>query len=414
MSSETTGKVPPPALFGFLTLPYGLVMNGILGTVISFLLRAEGVGVPRISQIVAIVGLPGMLYFLWSPLTDFWLKRKNWFVLSAALSAATLVAAFGMKDLGGTKAVVLLFVAAMFAMLTSACLGGLMAAVVPEDRKTTFSSYYQAGSLCAGALGGGGLLWLSQHAGWGRLRVALVAAFFITVPAMMAWLIDEPDVVAHLGGAASRAKAMGREFAATFFSWRALPALLLLAAPGGSGAAINLLGGLAKDYGVSADQVAWVNGLASAFLTAAGAMMVVLLPKRLDARIGYPAAGLVNAACLLVMVMGKLSPMTYVVGALLYMFSVGAAYALFTALVLQVMGDAGASGGSRYAMLVSLGNLPVAYMAWVDGIGYKWWGPRGLPGIDMVVSGGIAILFLVWFAFKGHGGESKSRLTVEG
>ena len=407
MTSETTRKSPPPLLFGFLTLPYGLVMNGILGTVISFLLRAEGVGVPRISQIVAIVGLPGMLYFLWSPLTDFWLKRKNWLVLSAALSAGTLFAAFSVKDLGGTKAVVLLFVAAMFAMLTSACLGGLMGTVVPEEEKTTVSSYYQAGSLCAGALGGGGLLWLSQHLGWGRVRVAAVAAFFIAVPAMTAWLIDEPDVTAHVGGGLLRVKAMGKEFAATFFRWRSLPALLLLAAPAGSGAAINLLGGLAKDYGVNADQVAWVNGLASAILTAAGAMLVVLLPKRLDARIGYPAAGLLNAACLLVLVMGKLSPATYIVGAVLYMFSIGAAYALFTALVLQVMGDAGASGGSRYALLVSLGNFPVAYMAWVDGLGYKWWGPRGLPGIDMALSGGIAILFLIWFAFKGHGGEAR-------
>ena len=75
----------------------------------------------------------------------------------------------------------------------------------------------------------------------------------------------------------------------------------------------------------------------------------------------------------------------------------GAAYALFTALVLQVMGDAGKSGGTRYSMLVSVGNAPVAYMAWLDGRGYGRFGTKGLAGTDAVVSGLAALLFLAWF-----------------
>lgn len=51
-------------------------------------------------------------------------------------------------------------------------------------------------------------------------------------------------------------------------------------------------------------------------------------------------------------------------------------------------------------MLVSLGNAPVTYMAWVDGRGYRWFGPKGLPGVDMVVSGVVAVLFLAWFGVE--------------
>ena len=44
------------------------------------------------------------------------------------------------------------------------------------------------------------------------------------------------------------------------------------------------------------------------------------------------------------------------------------------------------------------GNAPVVYMTKIDGLGAKWFGLRGLPATDMVVSaGGVAGLFLVWF-----------------
>ena len=48
-------------------------------------------------------------------------------------------------------------------------------------------------------------------------------------------------------------------------------------------------------------------------------------------------------------------------------------------------------------MGVSLANLPVAYMAALDGWGAKWFGPKGLPGIDMAVSGIASLAFLAWF-----------------
>jgi len=62
-----------------------------------------------------------------------------------------------------------------------------------------------------------------------------------------------------------------------------------------------------------------------------------------------------------------------------------------------LLGVSGKSGGSRYAIAVSLGNLPTLYMTLVDGLGARWFGLKGMPGIDMLVSGAAAIAALGWF-----------------
>jgi hypothetical protein len=77
-------------------------------------------------------------------------------------------------------------------------------------------------------------------------------------------------------------------------------------------------------------------------------------------------------------------------------------WALVTAVILKVMGPAGASGGTRFALLQSVATSAVASMAWIDGLGYKYFGPEGLPGIDMTVGGLSAVAFLVWFWWDGQ------------
>jgi hypothetical protein len=98
-----------------------------------------------------------------------------------------------------------------------------------------------------------------------------------------------------------------------------------------------------------------------------------------------------------ILCLGPTNPATYLAGTVLYLVSVGAGYANFTAVVLQVIGKAGASACSRYSIAVGLGNAPIAYMAAVDGLGAKWWGTRGLSGIDMVVSTLFGALYLAGY-----------------
>ena len=76
----------------------------------------------------------------------------------------------------------------------------------------------------------------------------------------------------------------------------------------------------------------------------------------------------------------------------------GLAYtAVFTAVALEFLGASGKSGSARYAIINSLGNLPVAYMSWLDGRGYAHGGPRAMPGIDAAVTTGVGVLLLAHF-----------------
>ena len=123
-----------------------------------------------------------------------------------------------------------------------------------------------------------------------------------------------------------------------------------------------------------------MNGLAGALLMAAGAVAASLIPVRIRAPIAYLISGLVNAATLAILAFGPLRPAVYFTGTVLYLFSIGVCYAMFTAVALEFLGGSGKSGSSRYAIINSLGNLPVAYMAFLDGRSYSHWGPRAMPG----------------------------------
>ena len=140
-----------------------------------------------------------------------------------------------------------------------------------------------------------------------------------------------------------------------------------------------------------------MNGLAGALLTAAGAMAATLVPARVRAAVAYLSAGLVNAATLAILGLGPLRPSTYFVGVTLYLFTIGACYALFTAVVLEFLGVSGKTGSSRYSIINSLGNVPVAYMILIDGKGYARWGARGLPATEAVLGAIGATILLAYF-----------------
>ncbi len=386
---------PPVWLFGLLVLPYAVYANGFVNTVVGALLTAEGVPAERVASIVAAVVLPTSLYFIWSPLVDFWVRRRTWVAVASLGCGALLGAALRYPSLALPAPWVLLVAAMAVVMLTSCGLGGLMAAVVPPELKTRASGYYQAGSLGFGALSGGGLLWLSQHMARGNF--GLVCGLVVGLPGLLALLVREPEVTDHRERFGAVMARMAGEFKATFWSWRGLPLLLMLVSPMASGAVLSLFAAMAPTYGVSVNGVALMNGVLGGLLSALGALVVGYIRLPADMRPVYAWAGIVNALCLGVMLLGRPSPLLYYAGTGLYSLTVGGCYALFTALVLQLLGVSGKSGGSRYAIAISLGNAPVVYMTKVDGLGAAWFGVRGIAGIDMVVSGGVAALFLVWF-----------------
>jgi hypothetical protein len=96
------------------------------------------------------------------------------------------------------------------------------------------------------------------------------------------------------------------------------------------------------------------------------------------------------------------TPFTYGAGYSAYSVSSGVAYAVYTALLLDVVGRREHAAAAAYSTLNATGNIPISYMTWLDGVGYKHWGASGLMWTDAVANGGFAVVLLLVAAFAGH------------
>ena len=386
-----------PWLFSLLIAPAAVISIGLVDGALSYLLRSQGVDPARGASIVALLSLPHAIYFFWGPVTDFFVRRRTWLILGAAAAAIALLLAFRQPRLAAPPAVALLFLGACFGVLVVAACGGMMGTLRSEINRRRAGSFYQSGSLACGAIAVFALVSLS-----GRLQLGAlgwIVAAMIALPALFAWAAPAQSMVSE-HTARQSAVHIWHEFKTTFLRWEAIPYTLLVTFPMCSGAMIGLLPALAADYGVTGQQVAWVNGVGGAFLTAAGSLSASLIPIRIRAPIAYLLVGLVNAATLAVLALGPPRPMVYFAGTALFLFTVGACYALFTGVVLEFLGGSGKSGSTRYSIINSLGNLPVAYMAYLDGRAYAYWGPRAMPAADAILSAAAATLLLVHFVFS--------------
>jgi MFS transporter, PAT family, beta-lactamase induction signal transducer AmpG len=383
-----------PWLFGLLIAPSAVLANGIVQGALSYLFRQQGVGIGRSSEIISLLILPTTIYFLWSPITDFWIERRAWLVTGAVAAGLIMAAAFHSPRLDTKTAVILMFLSACFCQLVVASCGGMMGTLHSEAARRKASSFYQAGSLAFGAIAIFVMASLAQKMSMGSL--GWVAAALIALPAFAA--LATPKQTRESGQGIRRTlSTIWHEVKATFFRWRALPYTLLMLFPMGSGAAIGLLPGIAQDYHVSGQNMAWMNGLGGAFLTAAGSLTATFIPTRISASVAYISVCLINEATLLVLWLCPANPTTYVIGSTLYLFTIGTCYAMFTAVVLEFLGHSGKSGSGRYSIINSLGNVPVVYMTTIDGHGGKLWGARGLAGTDAVVGAFGGVILLAYF-----------------
>ncbi len=406
-AGEAVGMEPSerPWVFGLLPAPIAVLANGIVQGALSFLMRRQGVSVERIAAIVSLLILPQTIYFLWSPITDFLMRRRTWLMVGASSAGLLMALAFHARNLASPVAVALMFLSACCGQLVVSSCGGMMGTLRRERSRRVASGFYQGASLGFGAIAIFVLTMLvtQMRQGW----LGWVAAALIALPSLAALAAPAQAVIVD-EGVGQTLRRIWTEFKTTFLCWRAVPYTLTMLFPIASGSAIGLLPGVAQDYGVNSHQMAWMNGLAGALLMAAGSFAATLIPARIRASVGYLTVALVNAATLGVLWLGPLRPGTYYVGVTLYLFTIGAAYAMFTAVVLEFLGNSGKSGSGRYSIINSLGNVPVAYMTAMDGWGDKTWGAKGLAGTEAVMGAVGVTILLAWFLTHGRAKAGES------
>ena len=107
-----------PWIFGFLIVPSAVVANGVIqGGVLAFLLSQQGIGSKVQSHLISLLALPTMLYFLWSPITDFFVRRRTWLLVGGLLSAILMALGFHQKDLNSSPALLLILLSACLCQL---------------------------------------------------------------------------------------------------------------------------------------------------------------------------------------------------------------------------------------------------------------------------------------------------------
>src|SRR5262249_21010260 len=151
-------------------------------------------------------------------------------------------------------------------------------------------------------------------------------------------------------------------------------------------AVANLISGLGPDYHAPDVEVLWISGIAGGLVTALGSFLGGFISDRMNRMTAYALAGALAAVFALYLGAAPATPWTYGLGYSGYAIAAGFGYAVFTALLLEVLGRRPHAAGTSYSLLVASGNLPILYMTWLDGVGYKRWGVKGLMGVDAVAN----------------------------
>jgi MFS family permease len=168
-------------------------------------------------------------------------------------------------------------------------------------------------------------------------------------------------------------------------------AILILFIPIGTGAAQNLWAAVAGDWHATADTVALVNGALGGVVATVACLFGGYICDAMDRKSAYALFGILGALCAVAMALAPRTQAMFIVFTLAYGFLVGVSYAAFSAVTLEAIGHGAAA--TKYNLLASLSNVPIAYMTVVDGWAQTHYGSAGMLYAEAAIGIGAVALF---------------------
>ena len=383
-------RLPHPVIFLLLILPFGL-SSGYVTVTLGYQLSQQGLDAAQIATIVAADLFPQTWKFLWAPIADTTLSRKQWYLIGTALTAAGVVAC-GLAP-GGPAGLPLLWILVLLmstattfvAMSTEA----LVAHHTPAELKGRASGWFQAGNLGGAGLGGGAGLWMAQHLAQLWISAAVLAAVCLMSALALLW-IREP---ARAGARAVSADGSPRFQSALSLQWsnllrvlkdvwamvksrRGFLALLVVFLPITTGAASNLWPAVADGWQASADTVALVNGTLGGVVQMIGCLLGGYVCDRLSRKNAYLLYGSAQALCAVAMALAPRTEGMYALFTMVYALLNGMGFAGFSAVALETIGLG--SAATEYNVFASLSNMPILYMGLIEGWAYAHHGSSAM------------------------------------
>lgn len=401
-------RVARPWVWGILNLPFGIT-SGFVTVMLGFLLKKQGMSDYVIGSIGALNLFPHVWKFVYAPIADSTLTRKKWYVLANGASfAAILGIAFVPITLSNVDFLKTLILINSFAIaLLGMAVEGLMAHGTPPELRGRAAGWFQAGNLGGSGLGGGLGLMLAERTSTklafmviAGVTIACTLALFLVPEAPRILERDEPKpsgparFVAALRMFGRSLVAVVKDLFRMLASRNGIVAIALVSLPIGSGALQYLFSGdIATLWGADADLVAITTGLAGGVISAAGCVAGGWLSDRAGRRLAYVLGGVILAVIALVWAFSPRTPAMYAVFTLLYQFGTGIAFGCFTGFVLEVIGTGAAA--TKYNVFASLSNVPIMYMAALNG-----WASTHYGSVSMLyVDAGSEVIGIVIFLF---------------
>jgi len=364
-----------------------------------FLLRQAGIPVPEIAAITALLSIPNFSFFLWTPIVEIGLSRRHWFMLLNATFATFQILAL-LQPLPSHLRwfIVLVFIGNLAGFAQIGIFGPLVRDTVPEHLRGQAAGWMQAGNFVSLA-GAGLIIWIAEH--YSRTVLALSVGAMGLIPITAMWRIHEPprSKSVPLG---EQFRAIGRDLRSGFRLRGIREGLVIFVSPMSAAALVYLFSGIALDYHVSPRTTAFVSVVGGSVAGSVGAILGGRFVSRAGARLSYPLAAIAVGTCGLMMMLGSLSPATYAIGSTLYVGIAGCCGAASIALMVELTAGAGHSASTWFALLYAATNLPQSYMSWLDGQGYKHFGPRGMLAVDALGNALPALLFLAYLRRTNH------------
>jgi MFS transporter, PAT family, beta-lactamase induction signal transducer AmpG len=370
----------PPLIYLFLTLPSG-ISSGFLSVTLAYELTKLGWSVAVIGSLVAL-GLSSHLWrFVWSPVIDLTLSTRAWYILGLVPSAIAIVA-FGFVPLReGWFFTGLAFFSQVAATIAILPVSGMIAHTVKEKSQGRASGWYQAGNLGGAGIGGGLGVWLATHSTF-TLACTVLSLIMLTCALALYWVPNVRPIPGDRIG--PRIRAMGHDFKALIQSRQTLFVIALMTFPIGIGGASFLWSAVAPEWQASPDTVALVTGTLAGVLSAIGCVISGWLCDRVGRYWVLFGGGVLLALTAAVIAAVPHTPNAYRIGVLTYALLMGAPYAAFTAIILSAIGKGAASG--KYAIIASIGNIPVVYMTALDGWAHDYWNASGMLYFEAIIA----------------------------
>jgi MFS family permease len=375
---------PPPILFFFLYVPFG-IFTGYLTVTLTYLFSRSGISVQQIAGLAAINLLPQIFKFLWAPLVDTTLTIKRWYLISALLTAAAIFAT-GIVPVKASNLLLfsgMILISSFARSFMSAAINGLAAHDIADDHKGKVGGYNQAGNLGGGAIGGGLGLWLAQHTTLIWIPSATLALVCVLCCSCL-FYIAEPVSTIKVKSRFETAKNVLKDIWQTFKTRRGLQALILNLLPLGTGAAGYLFAGIAKDWHAGADEVAIVTGGLGGLATIVGCVIGGWISDRINKQKAFVLFSLLQGSCCVAMALCPHAVLMYIVWTLGYALVNGFVNGAYAAFCLEASGRGAAA--SKFEIYSSASYLPLYFMFWVSGSAYSKWGASGMLNTEAVVA----------------------------